>query len=187
MEEGRMKGRWIGSFIGILAVVAVSFVWSPPVGATDLSSKAVPMSGGPNCGKRAKVYDRIWSVKAHDHRVVFLRCGEFPNGPSEGWGWRHIMAKQHPAQLGWDQDYFMWAMQQTVQGADPKYQPNNATFLYSAPIFTIRFDNAAGSYFRDEYTFKVIVIRRNGDVITAYGDYLRTTNCHTIERCKEYP
>ncbi len=179
--------RWIGSCVGILAVVAACFLWSPPAGAAASSATVAPMSGGPNCGKRAKVYDKIWSVKAHDRRVVFLRCGEFPNGPSQGWGWGHIIAKQHPAQLGWDQDYFMWAMQQTVQGADPKYQPNNATLLYSAPIFTIRFDKAAGSYFRGEYSFKAVVIRRNGDVLTAYGDYLRTTNCYTIERCKEYP
>ena len=81
----------------------------------------------------------------------------------------------------------MWAMQQTVEGADPKYQPSNGTLLYSAPIFTIRFEKAAGSYFRDEYTFKVVVIRRNGDVLTGYGNYLRTTNCYTVERCKEYP
>ena len=80
----------------------------------------------------------------------------------------------------------MWAMQQTVQGADPKDQ-SNGTLLYYGPILTIRFEKAAGSYFRDEYSFKVVVIRRNGDVLTAYGDYLRTTNCHTIERCKEYP
>jgi hypothetical protein len=84
-----VRGRRIGSCVGILAVVVVSFVWSPPVGATGLSSKAVPMSGGPNCGKRAKVYEKIWSVKAHDRRVVFLRCGEFqpPSGaPSSRFG-----------------------------------------------------------------------------------------------------
>jgi len=120
-----------------------------------------------------------------DRRVVFLRCGEF-QPPSGGWGWRHIIGRQHPGQLGWDQDYFMWAMQQTVQGADPKDQ-SNGTLLYYGPILTIRFEKAAGSYFRDEYSFKVVVIRRNGDVLTAYGDYLRTTNCQTIERCKEYP
>ena len=97
-----MKGRWIGSLIGVLAVVATTFMWSPPVSATGVSASAVPMSGGHNCGKRAKVYDRIWSVKAHDSRVVFLRCGEFPSDRGEGWGWRHIVAK-HPAQLGWDQ------------------------------------------------------------------------------------
>src|ERR1700737_3444682 len=77
MEEGRMKGRWIGSFVGILTVAAACFVWSPPAGAAASSATVAPMSGGANCGKRAKVYDKIWSVKAHDRRVVFLRCGEF--------------------------------------------------------------------------------------------------------------
>jgi hypothetical protein len=184
-----MRGKRVGSCVGILAVMAVGLLWPPPAGAAVSSPSAVSMSGGPHCGKRAKVYDRIWSVKAHDHRVVFLRCGEFPNPhpPSQGWGWRHIVARNHPAQLGWDQDYFMWAMEQTVEGADPRYEADNGTLLYSAPIFTIRFDKAAGSYFRDEYTFKVVVIRRNGNALTAYGEYLRTTNCYTIERCKEYP
>jgi hypothetical protein len=143
------------------------------------------MSGGPNCGKRAKVYDKIWSVKAHDRRVVFLRCGEFPNGPSEGWGWRHIAAKQYPGQLGWDQDFFMWAMQQTVQGTDPRPEPGG-TLEYFGPILRIRYEKAAGSYFRDEYKFTVICIRRNGDVLTAYGRYLKTTNCYSLEQCKEY-
>ena len=162
-----MMKRWIGSCVGILAVVA-------------------PVSGGPNCGKRAKVYDKIWSVKAHDNRVVFLRCGEFPNGPSQDWGWRHITAEQHPGELGWDQDFFMWAMQQTVQGADPQPEPSG-TLEYVAPILRIRYEKAAGSYFRDEYKFTVIVIRRNGDVLTAYGTYKKTTNCYWLERCKEYP
>ena len=116
-----MVKRWIGSCIGILAVVAACFVWSPPAGAAASSATVAPMSGGPNCGKRAKVYDKIWSVKAHDNRVVFLRCGEF-QPPTGGWGWSHIIGRQHPGQLGWDQDFFMWAMQQTVKGADPKDQ-----------------------------------------------------------------
>jgi hypothetical protein len=152
-----------------------------------VSDRRSHVGEAPTAGSERKVYDKIWSVKAHDNRVVFLRCGEFPNGPSQGWGWRHIIAKQHPAQLGWDQDYFMWATQQTVQGTDPKYQADNGTLLYVAPILTIRYEKVAGSYFRDEYSFKVVVIRRNGDVLTAYGDYLKTTNCYTIERCKEYP
>jgi hypothetical protein len=160
-----MKGRLIEGFVVILAVIAVSFVWSPAVGASGLSAKAAPMSGGPNCGKRAKVYDKIWSVKAHDRRVVFLRCGEYPDPPSQGWGWRHIVARNHVAQVGWDQDFFM----------------------YTAPILTIRYEKAAGSYFRNEYNFGVVVIRRNGNALTAYGEYLRTNNCHTIEQCKQYP
>jgi len=181
-----VKGRWIGSLIGVLAVVSTTFMWSPPVSATGVSASAAPMSGGPNCGKRAKVYDKIWSVKAHDRRVVFLRCGEFPDPPSQGWGWRHIVARNHVAQVGWDQDFFMWAMQQTVEGADPKDQ-GNGTLLYTGPILTIRYEKAAGSYFRNEYNFRVVVIRRNGNALTAYGEYLRTTNFHTIEQCKEYP
>jgi hypothetical protein len=143
------------------------------------------MSGGPNCGKRAKVYDKIWSVKAHDRRVVFLRCGEF-QPPSGGWGGRHIIARQHPGQLGWDQDFFMWAMQQTVQGADPEPEPSG-TLVYVGPILRIRYEKATGSYFRDEYIFTVVVIRRNGDVLTAFGRYQKTVNCYSLERCKEYP
>src|SRR3982074_741646 len=129
-----MRGRRVGSCIGILAVMALSFVWSPAVGAPGSSAAVAPMSGGPNCGKRAKVYDRVWSVKAHDHRVVFLRCGEFPGdtGQGQGWGWRHIAARQHPGQLGWDQDFFMWAMQQTVKGADPQPEPGG-TLEYVGP------------------------------------------------------
>lgn len=183
-----MMRRWIGSCVGFLAVAAACFVWSPPAGAAPSSAAVAPMSGGPNCGKRAKVYDKIWSVKAHDRRVVFLRCGEFPNGaiPSEGWGWRHIIAKHHPAELGWDQDFFMWAMQQTVQGADPQPEPGG-TLEYVGPILRVRYEKAEGSYFRDEYKFTVIVIRRNGDVLTACGTYKKTTNCYSLERCKEYP
>ena len=180
-----MMRRWIAGCVGILAVVAACFTWSPPAGAAS-SATVAPMSGGPNCGKRAKVYDKIWSVKAHDRRVVFLRCGEFPQGPSGGWGWRHITSRGHSTELGWDQDFFMWAMQQTVQGADPQPEPGG-TLEYLGPILRIRYEKAAGSYFRDEYKFTVIVIQRNGNVLTAYGDHVRTVPCYSLDQCKEYP
>jgi hypothetical protein len=175
--------------MGVVATLAACYVWLPPAHAAPGSVAAVPMAGGPSCGKRAKVYDRIWSVKAHDGRVVFLRCGEFPDPsiPTEGWGWRHITSRGHVAQLGWDADYFMWAMQQTVKGADPIDQPARGTVLYSGPILTIRYDKVAGSWFRDEYDFKVAVVRKTGDVVTAFGNYLKTINCHTVEQCQKYP
>ena len=181
-----MMRRWIGSCFGILAVVAACFVWSPPAGAAASSVTVVPMSSGPNCGKRAKVYDKIWSVKAHDRREVFLRCGEFPIGSSKGWGWRHITSRGHSTELGWDLDFYMWVAQQTVQGADPQPQPGG-TLKYVAPIFRVRYEEAAGSHFRDEYEFNVVVIQRNGNVLTAYGHHLRTVPCYSLEQCKEYP
>jgi hypothetical protein len=118
--------------------------------------------------------------------VVFLRCGQFPSDTGGDWGWRHIAGRSHPAELGWDQDYFMFAMQQIVRGADPRPEPSG-TLQYVGPIYTIRYEKAQGSYFRDEYRFTVIVIRRTGNVLTAYGSYLKTTNCYSLERCKEYP
>jgi hypothetical protein len=181
-----MMRRWIGSCVGIVALVAACFVWSPPAGAAASSAAVAPMSGGPNCGKRAKVYDKIWSVNAHDRRVVFLRCGEFPDPPSQGWGWRHIVPRGHATELGWDLDFFMWAMQQTVRGADPQPEPGG-TLEYLGPILRIRYEKAAGSYFRDEYKFTVIVIKRNGNVLTAYGNHLRTVPCYSLDQCKEYP
>ena len=93
-----------------------------------------PCRGG-LCGKRAKVYDKLWSVKAPRPKgLYFFAAVSFPREATpEGWGWRHIATGNHPGELGFDQNYFMWALQQTV-GADPSSQ-GNGTLLYSAPIY----------------------------------------------------
>ena len=135
--------------------------------------------------RRAKPDDKIWAVTTYDHRVVTLRCGEDPS-PLSGWGWRHIKGRRHLGDLGWDDDLFMWAMKQTLKGAAPTYQ-DRGTLLYSGPIYLINYDEKVGHWFRAEYNFDVAVIPSNGNVVTAYGNYKRTTDCYSLERCQQYP
>jgi len=142
-------------------------------------------SASSGCGRRAKADDKICAVTAYDHRVVTLRCGEDPS-PLSGWGWRHIKGRRHLGDLGWDDDLFTWAMKQTLKGADPTPQ-SRGTLLYAGPIYLINYDQNVGHWFRAEYDFRVAVISSNGNVVTAFGNYNKTTDCYSLERCKQYP
>lgn len=74
-----MLWRRLG-IVSLVVAMSVAFWSAVPAGASPAPPGAFPMGGG-LCGKRAKVYDKIkiWTVKAHDGRNVFLRCGQFPS------------------------------------------------------------------------------------------------------------
>jgi len=184
----RVVLRWLvaltllASAIGLPGVPAAAIA-KGPIAASRFDSYQDSASSG--CGRRAKPDDKIWAVTTYDHRVVTLRCGEDPS-PLSGWGWRHIKGRRHLGDLGWDDDLFMWAMKQTLKGAAPTYQ-DRGTLLYSGPIYLINYDEKVGHWFRAEYNFDVAVIPSNGNVVTAYGNYKRTTDCYSLERCQQYP
>jgi len=77
-------------------------------------------------------------------------------------------------------------MKQTLKGADPTPQ-SRGTLLYAGPIYMINYDQNVGHWFRAEYDFRVAVISSNGNVVTAFGNYNKTTDCYSLERCKQYP
>ncbi|MGH9267591.1 MAG: RHS repeat-associated core domain-containing protein, partial [Acidimicrobiales bacterium] len=123
---------------------------------------------GTTCGKRDRADKLVWEVKTQGIRAN-LRCGDAAGG------WRHIKARGHVASLGWSDDFFKWAMQQTLKGGTATRTSPYNRWQFSGPIWQVFYDGSGNAY-RREYDFTVITAK-GGYVITAYGNYRGTVQC----------
>ena len=136
------------------------YVCGDPINNEDLNGTA--------CGKRDRADKLVWEVKTQGIRAN-LRCGDAAGG------WRHIKARGHVASLGWSDDFFKWAMQQTLKGGTATRTSPYNRWQFSGPIWQVFYDGSGNAY-RREYDFTVITAK-GGYVITAYGNYRGTVQC----------
>lgn len=127
------------------------------------------------CRSRDLDTDEVFSIKAPRKGggralSVTLQCG------NEEYGWRHIKQRGHVRELGWDDDFFQWAMKQTLIAPTEIELQDNGRFAYEAPIWQIFYDRN-GSRDCREYDFTV-VMPKTGIVTTAFGRYRRTAACN---------
>jgi RHS repeat-associated protein len=134
-----------------------------PINNFDLDGKA--------CGKRDRATKLMWEVRTSNGVRANLRCGDAAGG------WRHIKARGHVRELGWSDDFFMWAMKQTLKGGTATRTSPYNRWQFTGPIWQVFYDRSGKAY-RREYDFTVITAK-GGYVITAYGNYRGTVQCST--------